>query len=165
MTARAAQLTARRASWREQAIIALATPHALEFYGAAVAMLWGLATALDFGYLNAAHTAHLLDYVGGRGWVYGLVPALTGALGLLSLLFDWRQGRVWAAQTTAFFWWCATGWFVFGPERPVTSAIVIYGMAALAEAWVAVRVSQGFEDLVRDVRKRSAHDRANTRSG
>lgn len=159
LTARQAHCASLHASWREQLIMALATPHALEFYGAIVALLWGLVTALDSGYIAAApSTEGLLPYVGGHAWVYGAIPAVTGFAGLVALRMEWRWLRAQSAAASALFWWWLCGWFSFGPDRPVTSAVVIYGIAALAEAWVYVRVLQQFDDLVRDVRKRSARD-------
>lgn len=146
-------------------ILALATPHSLEIYASVYATIWGLATALYPQYLQHPHTVGLLAYVGGRGELLGLFPALVGLCGLLALRTGNRKLRASAAFWLFLFWWLLAGWFLTR-EPVVISAVIAYGLSALAEAWVYVRVSQNFDDLVRDVRAASTrrHDRDDPRA-
>jgi hypothetical protein len=145
--------------WSDRIVLALATPHSLEFYAAIYAVAWGLGTMIWPEFLAYSNTRMVLDVLGGNGWLVGVVPFFAGTLGLFGLATGRRPLRAYSAVLAATFWWCATGFF-FLSLPPVTSAVVAYGAAALAEAWVYVRVSEPLHALVRDVRNGAArHDR------
>ena len=133
-------------------VLALATPHSLEVYAAAYAVLWGVVTSIFWHYLEHPTTAGLLSYVAGHGWAIGMWPVVWGSLGLWAIRHSNRTLRACSAAMNAMYWWALAGWFFFSTEPVITSAVVAYGAAAAAEAWVYVRVSQQFDDLVRDVR-------------
>ena len=134
-------------------ILALATLHSLEVYSAIFALVWGVFTAVFWHYLEHPSTQGLLTYVGGKGWLFGVWPALWGGVGLYAIHKGNRKLRATSAGANALFWWLLAGWFFAIPEPRVTSAIAAYFCAAAAEGWVYVRVEQCFDDLVKDIRK------------
>jgi hypothetical protein len=145
--------------WSDRLILALATPHSLEFYAAIYALAWGLSTMLWPDFLIYPATFWLFEAFGAHGWTVGLVPFLAGVVGMYGLTAGRRKLRAYSAIAAATFWWMATGVF-FLAEPPLTAAVVTYGAAALGEAWVYVRVTQPWHTQVRkELDGAARHDR------
>lgn len=139
------------------AVSALATRHSLEVYTALYAAVWGLMTMIYPEYLTHAHTKGLYDLVSPHPWALGLLPFVLGCLGLYALKIRDRVLRSRTAMVSALLWWMLAGWYLWGVTPAVTSAVIAYGGAAVAEAWVYVRVAYHFDDLTRVVTRHDRH--------
>lgn len=148
----------------DRTISALTTMHSLEIYSGVYAVVWGAVTMTFWHYLDHTNTEGLLPYVGGHGWLYGLWPLAWGVIGLWGIQVGRRSVRALSAQMNAVFWWCFAGWYYYVPDPSVTSQVVNYSLAALAEAWVYVRISQRFDDLTGATRHGGQRDRDHSQS-
>ena len=141
----------------DAAVAMLATKNSLEIYTAFYATMWGLMTAINPGYLQHPHTQYLYDMAAPHAWALGLPCLITGAVGLRALQMGNRKLRAKSAAVSATLWWMLAGWYLWAASPAVTSAVVAYGGAAIAEAWVYVRVTYKFDELTRAVTR---HDRS-----
>lgn len=121
--------------------------NALETWLCLVAMVWGAAVYCVDGFFAVSYNATLQDLMHGHADLFGAYVWFWGAVGLLGRLSTatWaRRIRSFSSLCLSFFWGVFAVYFATRTP-PVSSAVAVYAMVGLAEAWVYVRVSGYFD--------------------
>lgn len=123
----------------------IASPHFGEYALSTHAFLWGLAQILTAGIaINPTQTA--ANYTPDEIMLatLGIWPLLTGALGLFAVARRERSLRLVSSLCIVPFWAVLAAYYcVMNP--PLTGGVVTYGLAAIGELIVYVRVRHGFD--------------------
>lgn len=131
--------------WRGRAARGLATPHLAEIGLSIHALLWGVGQLITSGVavspdgLPAPYNpSRLLTEL------IGIWPMVTGAVGLWAVIFRKREWRM-ASSLAVIPVWSMLAAFYSHFEPPLIGGVVTYGMAAVGEAIVYVRVKYRFD--------------------
>lgn len=137
-------LTVRKQSVYITVIRLLSSPHALEAKASLFAIIYGMTLAFiakSLLFFSRSHGRVDFDeYAVG----FGLVVFVLGVVGLYGLITRRRIYRMASAVCLSFCWaWVALFYMLTMP--PLSIGVGVYGLSALTEVWVFLRVRHGLD--------------------